>query len=101
MRSIAPPVRRTDPMAGRGAAPLARLDAELVRRGLARSRGEAADLVAAGLVRLSGQTATKPATRVAANTPVTVVESSDHPLRFTWRAQAAGRARYSSSTAGP
>jgi 23S rRNA (cytidine1920-2'-O)/16S rRNA (cytidine1409-2'-O)-methyltransferase len=50
----------------------ARLDAELVRRGLARSREQASELVAAGLVAVAGQRASKPATQVARDTPITV-----------------------------
>lgn len=50
----------------------ARLDAELVRRGLARSREQAAELIAAGRVAVAGQTASKSATQVAKDTPVTV-----------------------------
>ena len=52
-------------------APRARLDAELVRRGLARSREQAGDLVAAGLVAVAGQRASKPATQVARDAPIT------------------------------
>src|SRR3954470_7963263 len=57
----------------------ARLDAELVRRGLARSRGEAAALVNAGRVLVGGQPAGKPATAVAADTPVLLRTPSDAP----------------------
>jgi 23S rRNA (cytidine1920-2'-O)/16S rRNA (cytidine1409-2'-O)-methyltransferase len=53
-------------------APRARLDAELVRRGLARSREQAGELVAAGLVAVAGQRASKPATQVARDAPITV-----------------------------
>jgi 23S rRNA (cytidine1920-2'-O)/16S rRNA (cytidine1409-2'-O)-methyltransferase len=56
-----------------------RLDAELVRRGLARSREQAADLIAAGKVAVAGQTASKPATQVSRDAPVTVAEDSDDP----------------------
>jgi 23S rRNA (cytidine1920-2'-O)/16S rRNA (cytidine1409-2'-O)-methyltransferase len=56
-------------------APRARLDAELVRRGLARSRQQADELVAAGLVAVAGQRASKPATQVARDTPITVMDS--------------------------
>jgi 23S rRNA (cytidine1920-2'-O)/16S rRNA (cytidine1409-2'-O)-methyltransferase len=56
-------------------APRARLDAELVRRGLARSREQAGELVAAGLVAVAGQRASKPATQVARDAPITVTES--------------------------
>jgi len=64
---------------GRCSSPRARLDAELVRRGLARSHEEAADLVLAGRVRISGRTATKPATRVAAITSLSIIEPSSEP----------------------
>ena len=57
----------------------ARLDAELVRRGLARSRGEAAALVNAGRVVVGGQPAGKPATAVAADTPVFLRTPKDAP----------------------
>jgi 23S rRNA (cytidine1920-2'-O)/16S rRNA (cytidine1409-2'-O)-methyltransferase len=56
--------------------PRARLDAELVRRGLARSREQASELVAAGLVAVAGQQASKPATQVARDAPITVTEHS-------------------------
>jgi 23S rRNA (cytidine1920-2'-O)/16S rRNA (cytidine1409-2'-O)-methyltransferase len=52
----------------------ARLDAELVRRGLARSREQAGELVAAGLVAVAGQQASKPATQVARDAPITVTD---------------------------
>jgi 23S rRNA (cytidine1920-2'-O)/16S rRNA (cytidine1409-2'-O)-methyltransferase len=55
----------------------ARLDAELVRRGLARSREQAAELIAAGRVAVAGQTASKSATQVAKDTPVTVAGDDD------------------------
>jgi len=55
----------------------ARLDAELVRRGLARSREQAAELIAAGRVAVAGQTASKSATQVAKDTPVTVAEDDE------------------------
>jgi len=58
-------------------APRARLDTELVRRGLARSREQAGELVAAGLVTVAGQRASKPATQVAKDTPITVTESGE------------------------
>jgi 23S rRNA (cytidine1920-2'-O)/16S rRNA (cytidine1409-2'-O)-methyltransferase len=54
-----------------------RLDAELVRRGLARSREQAAELIAAGRVAVSGQTASKPATQVGRDAPVTVADDGD------------------------
>ncbi len=58
-------------------APRARLDAELVRRGLARSREQASELVAAGLVAVAGQRASKPATQVARDAPITVTETDE------------------------
>ncbi len=58
-----------------------RLDAELVRRGLARSREHAVALIAEGRVAVSGRAATKPATGVAADTPVVVRTDPDQP---TW-----------------
>jgi 23S rRNA (cytidine1920-2'-O)/16S rRNA (cytidine1409-2'-O)-methyltransferase len=58
-------------------APRARLDAELVRRGLARSREQAGELVAAGLVAVAGQRASKPATQVTRDAPITVAESGE------------------------
>jgi 23S rRNA (cytidine1920-2'-O)/16S rRNA (cytidine1409-2'-O)-methyltransferase len=58
-----------------------RLDAELVRRGLARSREHAVALISEGRVAVSGQAATKPATGVAAGTPVVVRTDPDEP---TW-----------------
>ena len=57
--------------------PRARLDAELVRRGLARSREQAGELVAAGLVAVAGQRASKPATQVARDAPITVTETDE------------------------
>ena len=56
-----------------------RLDAELVRRGLARSRGEAAELVSEGRVLVAGQPAGKPATAVAADTPLVLRSDTDTP----------------------
>ena len=50
-----------------------RLDTELVRRGLATSRAEAQEAVRAGLVRVSGSFATKAATLVGPDAPVSVV----------------------------
>jgi 23S rRNA (cytidine1920-2'-O)/16S rRNA (cytidine1409-2'-O)-methyltransferase len=58
-------------------APRARLDAELVRRGMARSREQAGELVAAGLVAVAGQRASKAATQVARDAPITVTESGE------------------------
>ena len=58
-------------------APRTRLDAELVRRGLARSREQAGELVAAGLVAVAGQRASKPATQVARDAPITVTDSGE------------------------
>src|SRR5271165_2347052 len=55
----------------------ARLDAELVRRGLARSREQAGELVAAGRVAVAGQRASKSATQVARDTPITVADSGE------------------------
>jgi len=55
----------------------ARLDAELVRRGLARSREQAGELVAAGRVAVAGQQASKPATQVARDAPITVADSAE------------------------
>jgi len=55
----------------------ARLDAELVRRGLARSREQAGELVAAGLVAVAGQRASKPATQVARDAPITVTDPGE------------------------
>jgi 23S rRNA (cytidine1920-2'-O)/16S rRNA (cytidine1409-2'-O)-methyltransferase len=54
-----------------------RLDAELVRRGLARSREQAGELVAAGLVAVAGQRASKSATQVARDAPITVAEPEE------------------------
>jgi 23S rRNA (cytidine1920-2'-O)/16S rRNA (cytidine1409-2'-O)-methyltransferase len=54
-----------------------RLDAELVRRGLARSREQAAELIAAGRVAVGGQAASKPATQVTRDAPVTVAQDAD------------------------
>jgi 23S rRNA (cytidine1920-2'-O)/16S rRNA (cytidine1409-2'-O)-methyltransferase len=58
-------------------APRVRLDAELVRRGLARSREQAGELVAAGLVAVGGQRASKSATQVARDAPITVAEPGE------------------------
>src|ERR1700729_612475 len=55
----------------------ARLDSELGRRGLARSRDQAAELIAAGRVAIAGQTASKSATQVTRDTPVTVAGDGD------------------------
>ncbi len=57
-------------MAGR----VTRLDAELVRRGLARSRDHARELIVGGRVEVRGVVAEKPASGVAAETPVRVVD---------------------------
>ena len=51
-----------------------RLDAELVRRGLARSREHAADLIAAKRVKVDGAVATKPATGVATDAALLVLD---------------------------
>ncbi|MQA16311.1 MAG: TlyA family rRNA (cytidine-2'-O)-methyltransferase [Pseudonocardiaceae bacterium] len=56
-----------------------RLDAELVRRGLARSREHAACLVEDGRVSVRGLPASKAATGVDADTPVTVAEATAGP----------------------
>ncbi|MBD0024016.1 TlyA family rRNA (cytidine-2'-O)-methyltransferase [Gordonia pseudamarae] len=53
----------------------ARLDAELVRRGLARSREQAREFIAAGTVKVNGVVAAKPATNVARDTPIVVVDA--------------------------
>src|ERR1700761_1668793 len=63
----------------------ARLDAELVRRGLARSREQAAELIAAGRVAVAGQTATKSATQVARDEPVTVADDTDAGPQYVSR----------------
>jgi 23S rRNA (cytidine1920-2'-O)/16S rRNA (cytidine1409-2'-O)-methyltransferase len=57
-----------------------RLDTELVRRGLARSREQAAELISAGKVAVAGQTASKAATQVSRDTPVTVTDGGDDPV---------------------
>ncbi|HEY5858862.1 MAG TPA: S4 domain-containing protein, partial [Actinomycetota bacterium] len=49
-----------------------RLDTELVRRGLASSRAEAQEAVRAGVVLVAGSPATKAATMVADDQPVTL-----------------------------
>ncbi len=56
-----------------------RLDAELVRRGLARSREQAAELIRAGKVAVAGQPASKPATQVSREAPVTVAAAGGGP----------------------
>lgn len=58
---------------------LSRLDTELVRRGLARSREQAAELIATGKVAVAGQTASKPATQIGRDTPVTVTVGGGEP----------------------
>lgn len=58
------------------------LDAELVRRGLAASRAEAQEAVRGGLVLVGGTPATKPATMVNDDQPVTL---SAPPRRFVSR----------------
>lgn len=63
----------------------ARLDAELVRRGLARSRDHAAELIAAGRVAVSGQAASKAATQVGRDAPVTVAEPDDGAPEYVSR----------------
>ncbi len=62
-----------------------RLDAELVRRGLARSREQAAELIAAGRVAVSGQLASKPATQVGRDAPVTVADDADAGPQYVSR----------------
>ena len=57
--------------------PRARLDAELVRRGLAGSREQAGELVAAGRVAVAGQQASKLATQVARDAPITVADTAE------------------------
>ncbi len=57
----------------------ARLDAELVRRGLVRSRAQAAELIAAGQVAVSGQLATKAATQVEHEAPITIKQARSGP----------------------
>jgi len=52
-----------------------RLDAELVRRKLARSREHASELIGAGQVFVGGQAASKPATQVQTDQPITVRDS--------------------------
>jgi 23S rRNA (cytidine1920-2'-O)/16S rRNA (cytidine1409-2'-O)-methyltransferase len=54
-----------------------RLDSELVRRGLARSRGHASTLIAEHRVTVSGRLASKPATVVQPDSPVTVASADD------------------------
>lgn len=53
----------------------ARLDAELVRRKLARSREQARELIDAGQVRVNGVVAAKPATNVARDTPIVLLDA--------------------------
>jgi 23S rRNA (cytidine1920-2'-O)/16S rRNA (cytidine1409-2'-O)-methyltransferase len=62
-----------------------RLDAELVRRGLARSREQAAELIAAGRVAVSGQVASKSATQVSRDAPVTVASDADSGPQYVSR----------------
>ena len=56
-----------------------RLDAELVRRGLARSREHASELIAAKRVKVAGVVATKPATGVATDVALLVVDDPGRP----------------------
>jgi 23S rRNA (cytidine1920-2'-O)/16S rRNA (cytidine1409-2'-O)-methyltransferase len=56
-----------------------RLDAELTRRGLARSREHAVALIGAGRVEVRGVIAHKPASGVAADTPVRVIADDSDP----------------------
>ena len=58
---------------------LQRLDAELVRRGMARSREHASSLIADGRVLVRGVRASKPATSVAADTAVRVLDDETDP----------------------
>jgi 23S rRNA (cytidine1920-2'-O)/16S rRNA (cytidine1409-2'-O)-methyltransferase len=51
-----------------------RLDAELVRRGVVASRAEAQEAVRAGIVLVGGSPASKPATLVADDEPITLAE---------------------------
>jgi 23S rRNA (cytidine1920-2'-O)/16S rRNA (cytidine1409-2'-O)-methyltransferase len=62
-----------------------RLDAELVRRGLARSREQAAELIAAGRVAVGGQLASKAATQVARDAPVTVADDAEAGPQYVSR----------------
>jgi len=55
-----------------------RLDAELVRRQLAQSRDHAADLIARGDVLVAGQPASKAATQVQTDQPITVRDGGGH-----------------------
>jgi 23S rRNA (cytidine1920-2'-O)/16S rRNA (cytidine1409-2'-O)-methyltransferase len=55
-----------------------RLDAELVRRQLAQSREHAADLISRGDVLVAGQRASKAATQVQTDQPITVRDSGGH-----------------------
>lgn len=64
----------------------ARLDAELVRRGLARSREQARELIDAGAVKVNGAVATKPATNVARDTPIVLIDDS---ARDDWASRGA------------
>lgn len=52
--------------------PKQRLDEALVARGLSASRSRAADAIKRGSVRVAGMTATKPGTRVDADTAITI-----------------------------
>jgi 23S rRNA (cytidine1920-2'-O)/16S rRNA (cytidine1409-2'-O)-methyltransferase len=54
-----------------------RLDAELVRRGLVANERAAIEAVKAGTVRIAGSIATKPASLVAADTPLQVVRQRE------------------------
>ena len=56
-----------------------RLDAELVRRGLARSRDQAAELVADSRVKVDGAVAVKPATAVATDAALVVLDVPGRP----------------------
>lgn len=56
-----------------------RLDAELVRRGLATSRAQASELITASRVKVAGAVASKPATQVATDADIYVIEDPDDP----------------------
>lgn len=59
----------------------ARLDVELHRRGLARSRSHAAQLITAGSVIVARRPTRKPATPVAADTPIAVAAGNSYVSR--------------------
>lgn len=74
------------------------MDAELVRRGLARSREHARDLIGEGRVLISGIAATKPATALAADTPLRVVEVD---TEVSWASRGAHKLIGALETFGP